>query len=191
MVRYNADGSLDTSFGTHAIAVSQFGTPASLGLNAFASGIALRPNGKIVISGTVADPTTFATDFGLAQFNPDGSADQHFGTGGGVFTAGGNTISLTNAGLALQPDGEVVVVGSAFNSTTFASSGVVARYNPDGTLDQSFGSGGLVTTASGRGAPVVDDAVALGCHGAIVAVGWTFDAGTGGAVFLVAEYVKH
>src|ERR1700687_4729567 len=74
-----------------------------------------------------------------------GDLDLTFGTSGKVTTdfSGGDNQA---AALALQPDGKIVVAGSAFNVVTGNNDFALARYNPDGSLDSSFGNGGKVTT---------------------------------------------
>ena len=67
MARYNADGSLDSSFDGDGMVIAPF-RPAST----YASHIVVQPDGKILTGGT-----------GLARFNPDGGVDRSFGAGGG------------------------------------------------------------------------------------------------------------
>src|SRR5205807_7981192 len=97
--------------------------------------VLVAPDGRIVVAGSVMDsPMGSPGSFALARYNPDGSPDRGFGTGGQVITPG---LGLA-ATAALQADGKIVVVGGNF---------VLARYNAtDGSLDPSFGTGGTVTT---------------------------------------------
>ena len=135
VARYNADGSLDSSFGTGGIVSTDFA-----GGSDTANTVLVQPNGKIVAVGQSG------TDFGLARYNPDGSLDPSFGTGGLVTTNFGAT-DVANAAL-LQPDGKIIAVGTsdAGGTNDFA----LARYNSNGSLDSIFGTGGLVTTNFGR-----------------------------------------
>ena len=82
-----------------------------------------------------------------AQATP-GALDPSFGTGGIVTTVFGPSYDYTNA-LVRQPDGKLVAAGASDNGSNedFA----LARYNPDGSLDTSFGTGGTMTTAIGSG----------------------------------------
>jgi len=127
LARYNSDGALDTSFGSGGKVTTDFG-----GSDAGYS-VALQPDGKIVVAGYAG------LDFALARYNSDGALDTSFGTGGKVTTdfSGGRDVGYS---VALQPDGKIVVAGYA--GVDFA----LARYNSDGALDTSFGSGGKVTT---------------------------------------------
>jgi uncharacterized delta-60 repeat protein len=132
ILRYNADGSLDASFGTNG----RVNTPIGGG-----SQIAVQADGKIVvISG-------YQGGFGIARYNVDGSLDETFGTGGIVRTQIGADDRSNPWGLAIQPDQKVLVAGSVWDGAKF-NVGVV-RYNADGSLDQSFGAGGIVITSLG------------------------------------------
>jgi uncharacterized delta-60 repeat protein len=129
LARYNPDGSLDTSFGSGGKVTTDFG-----GFDA-ASAVAIQPDGKIIAAGRSG-----SGDFALARYNPDGSLDSSFGSGGKVTTDFGGFDSAF--GVALQADGKIVAAGQGASSGDFA----LARYNPDGSLDPTFGSGGKVTT---------------------------------------------
>jgi uncharacterized delta-60 repeat protein len=156
-----AAGDLDSSFGTGGKVASDLGVIASA-----VNGIALQGDGKLVIAGTVQLTSGF--DFGLARLNTDGTFDKSF-AGGGVTVdfSGGDDRGLA---VALQPDGKIVEAGSA----TTASGGIdfaLARYNTDGTIDTSFGSGGKVTTDfNGRDDRIF--AVVVEPNGVIVAGGF-------------------
>ena len=136
---------LDTSFGVGGKAdTTERGGPGTA-FGGDRSSMALQADGKIVMVGG-----TF-TDFILARFNADGSLDTGFGVGGKVTTDMGSGFRSEEAqAVAIQPDGRIVVVGYAAIDTappaprppaTFA----LARYNTDGSLDTSFGSGGKVS----------------------------------------------
>jgi uncharacterized delta-60 repeat protein len=153
MARYLSDGSLDTSFdGDGKVSFLGVGT---------ARAIALLPNGKILLAGSVGG------DFGLFRYNADGSLDTSFDTDGWVGTDFGGNGERANA-MAIQSDGKIVLAGktpTGFGGGDFA----LARYNPDGSLDTSFGAGGKLTTDLGG----YDEAYSLAIQkdGKIVAVG--------------------
>jgi uncharacterized delta-60 repeat protein len=131
VVRYNADGSLDQTFGNGGYAINGLGT---------ANALILQPDGKIVIVGTVL-VFREGSDFVVARFNADGSADQTFGTGGRVqtsFTSGLNSGDRAIWG-ALQTDGKIVVSGSISGVPS-----VLVRYKGDGSVDPDFGLDGSV-----------------------------------------------
>ncbi|MCZ7527627.1 MAG: hypothetical protein M5U14_15365 [Acidimicrobiia bacterium] len=161
VVRYEADGSLDAGFGSAGVTVVDVGTAS----DDVPIAVALAPDGKIVVAGVTDAGGTM--DLALVRLRTDGSVDPTFGTAGRVITdvAGG---ADTGWGVAVQPDGRIVVVGSAFVADfDFA----VVRYLPDGTLDTTFGGDGRVTTDFGAAEMAKD--VALQPDGGIVVAGWT------------------
>ncbi len=168
IARYNTDGSLDASFGTNGRVTTDFP-----GLAAVASAVVVQPDGKIVVAGGAFPLFTFAGDFKVARYNPDGSLDASFGAGGIVTTVFPGDGSYAFA-LALQSDGKIIAAGTDFvdfnpgdmSDTDFA----LARYNPDGNLDTSFGNGGTVTTDF-LGAEDDASSVLIQPDGKIVAVG--------------------
>ncbi len=137
-VRYNADGTLDVSFGGAGTLPSVFvpnvgnGTPA----------LALLPDGKFLVAATCFDLGD--NDFCVFRFNADGSIDSTFATGGSTITPIGSANDRARAMLT-QPDGKIVVAGTCNNGVD--SDFCAVRYLPNGTLDPSFGSGGKVVTA--------------------------------------------
>jgi len=138
LVRYNVDGSIDSSFGSGGKVTTRFSD------NAGVRALALQPDSKIVAAGT-ADDGKAGSDFALARYNPDGSLDLSFGCQGKVTTDFG-TYNAAYA-MSIQSDGKIVVAGGVQQGTDSRSSDfVLARYNPDGGLDSSFGSGGKVIT---------------------------------------------
>jgi uncharacterized delta-60 repeat protein len=171
LVRYNTDGSLDTSFDLDGIAIAGTGPANDEGLS-----VKTQPDGKIVVSGYAAIGA--GTAFLLARFNADGSRDASFGTNGLVMTdvtAGPTTIPpFQEAGqaLAILPNGRILVVGQAPTATSPSDIALV-RYLSDGSLDTSFGAGGIVTTAAGT-AQELGFGVALQPDGRIVVAGGNF-----------------
>src|SRR5262245_25334602 len=148
-------GSLDTAFGVGGLATVSFTTSPFTDQG---MAVALQADGKVVVAGTVAN------NFGVARFNADGSLDTSFGSGGLVVTdiAGGNDLCQ---GVVIQADGKIVVAGGAANGATGTDFALV-RYNPDGSLDSSFGSGGIVVTPFGTtGSFDMANAVALQADG--------------------------
>jgi uncharacterized delta-60 repeat protein len=159
LARYNMDGSLDTSFDGDGKVVTAFFSDLNEGINS----VALQPDGRIVAAGS----------FVLARYNLDGSLDTKFGNGGSGFVLFGATAS----DVALQPDGKIVIV--TFSSAEF-SRFVVARYTPEGSLDGSFGTGGIVITNLGDF--TASRALALQSDGKIVVFG------DNALFFLLARY---
>jgi uncharacterized delta-60 repeat protein len=154
--RYNPDGSLDTNFDSDGKVTTDFGASFET-----AWSVAIQPDGKIVAAGSMGD--AFDEDFALVRYNPDGSLDTSFGGGGMVTTSFGGFEFERAFGVAIQPDGRIVVAG--FSGSDFA----LARYKRDGSLDNSFDSDGKVITDFGS----EDSArsVAIQPDGKIVAAG--------------------
>jgi uncharacterized delta-60 repeat protein len=177
VARYNANGTLDTSFAGDGKVTTQF-TPRDDPV----AGLAIQPDGKILVSGGAgvggSNPKLAA-----ARYNTDGILDSTLSGDGRIMTDFTPGLDYANA-IAVQPDGKIVAAGLGVQrrSNSFA----LARYNPDGTLDTSFsGDGRLLTNFSRR-----DDSVqglAIQPDGKIVAGGL---AGSGGSdpSFALARY---
>ncbi len=132
--RLNSDGTIDLGFnGLGVVTIMDF-----LGSNNFGAvrGIAVQPDGKIVAAG-FAGLVGSDKSFALARFNPDGSLDPGFGGDGKVVTDLMFGLWEEIDDMALMPDGRIVVTGYAETAEGF----VVARYEPDGDLDPTFGGG--------------------------------------------------
>jgi uncharacterized delta-60 repeat protein len=156
LARYNPDGSLDPTFGTGGTVISD--TPDLLR----ATALVRQPDGKLVAAGTAVGPNRNAP-LALVRYNPDGSPDPTFGTGGTVVNDFGGVFQWPT-GLVRQPDGKLAVAGGT-------DAFLLARFNPNGTPDPKFGTGGLVTTSLGPagGGP---EALAMQADGKLVAAGW-------------------
>ena len=143
VARYNADGSLDSRFGTGGKVLTDFGG------GDVATDVALQADGKIVVVGYSEQATT-GWDIAVARYNSDGSLDGRFGVGGKVltdFTPSGTRNDYAES-LVLQTDGKIVVAGRSgpFGGKNVPYDFAVVRYNSDGTLDHRFGVGGKVLT---------------------------------------------
>ncbi|MFB7055450.1 calcium-binding protein [Streptomyces vinaceus] len=105
LLRYNADGSPDSGFGSGGRTSVHF--PGDGG---GANALALQPNGKIVIAGQADDPNSQeANDFGVARFNANGTVDTGFGGDGFVVTGFQDWDEAR--GVLVQPDGKIVAAG--------------------------------------------------------------------------------
>src|SRR3954467_2720477 len=138
LARYNPDGSLDATFGNGGKVVTVATVRES------ANGLLILPDGKIMISGSIDLPTSHDTSFALLRFNSDGSVDSTFGNGGIVTTNVGPDDDYAYA-IARQSDGKHVAAGRRgiyFEPTEQIKGHVaLARYNPDGSPDATFGNG--------------------------------------------------
>jgi uncharacterized delta-60 repeat protein len=121
----------------------------------------------MVSAGSVFDATN-NDDFGVARYNANGSLDTTFDGDGKLTTdfAGGSDVALA---AALQADGKLLVAGEADNGSD--NDIAVARYNSDGSLDASFGSGGKVRLDL-TGADEVAQSIAVQGDGKIVLAGF-------------------
>jgi len=180
LVRYTAEGKLDTSFGRGGVVSER--TPQG-GLSPEA--LVVQADGKMVLVGTSSDLATTRVGFGLARYGVDGALDTSFGVGGRVLTSVGAATAEAHAA-ALQPDGAIVVAGSGYAGTQPAevSQFAVARYTPDGALDPVFGV--VLTPLSESGAEA--RAVALQSDGRIVVAGTAFASGTTSDALALARY---
>lgn len=171
LARYNANGTLDGSFGRGGKVVFDF-----FGSFDQANAAALQPDGKIIVVGS-ASYDSFNRDIGfaLARFNSDGGIDFGFGVGGKQITDFFGAGASANA-VVIQPDGKLVVAGSASDSATrpVATDIAVARYNADGTLDSTFGSGGQNAIPFPDSATEQGNALALSADGKIIVAGAAF-----------------
>jgi uncharacterized delta-60 repeat protein len=170
LVRFNPDGSNDFGFGSGGKQITDF-----FGAGANANAIVLQPDGKFVVAGTASDSATrpVATDIAVARYNPDGSLDLSFGTGGETAIPFAGSASEQGNALALANDGKIIVAGAAFKTFATPPDFALVRYNADGSLDAGFGNGGTLTTDVAGGTDVAQ-ALAIQADGKIVAAGRAF-----------------
>ncbi len=182
VARYTTDGALDLSFGTGGSILTSLGD----GTNTLANAMALQSDGKIVVTGS-AHVTVggAATQLAVARYTTDGALDPTFGTGGSTLTSLGNGTTTQANAVTLQPDGKIVVTGSA---TTPATQLALARYTTTGILDPSFGTNGSILTSLGNGAGTEAKAIALQADDKIIATGSAFVPGQTQA--FVARYIN-
>ena len=158
-------GSLDLSFNGSGFARTGFGNGSSVGY-----ATAVQPDGKILVAGSGQEGTDGG--FLLVRYMSDGALDNTFSSDGSSFMRIGSTSSKA-IDLALQGDGKIVVIGTVLTGTAatgFSWNFAIARYNVDGSLDETFGNHGIVITdiAPGSDQPY---AVAIQTDGRIVVVG--------------------
>ncbi len=133
LARYNSDGSLDVSFGSAGKVITDFGASED------AQSIEVQNDGKILVGGYSGDYSSH--NFAIARYNSNGSLDTTFDTDGKVTTDfGGDDKGYS---LAVQNDGKILLGG--YSGNNFA----LARYNNDGSLDETFNTSGRVSTDFG------------------------------------------
>ena len=174
LVRYTSAGELDTTFGTNGITVTTF---AGIAFDPF--GFAVQKNGDILIGG-VATTTPGLNKIGLARYTSNGVLDTTFGTNGLVTTKVGTRSDAPSA-LLLQPNGQIVMGGFEVAGGNIPGMMSLVRYNSNGTLDTTFGNGGL----SLANVPFLGpETLALLSNGDYLAVGQDGNGNTG----IVAEF---
>jgi uncharacterized delta-60 repeat protein len=132
IARYNTNGSLDTDFGVDGQIITE--SPAKV--------VALQSDGKILVAGTWTNGGAVNGDFSIVRYNPDGTLDLSFGSGGKVLTdIASNSVDAV-AAITVQADGKILLSGGS------SGSGVLVRYNTDGTLDTGFASQGKLVTSA-------------------------------------------
>jgi uncharacterized delta-60 repeat protein len=189
LVRYNANGSLDSSFGTGGKVTRHFAAPVAASIHGGID-LAIDPStnpldpyaGKIVVAAHLTDSSDV-----VARLNTTGTADTTFGSNG----AGYVSISTLNNGdvvaVTVQSDDRIVVAGINPGTTSTGSDIGLARFNPTGTPDATFGSGGMVVSPL----PNLERARSLTLQpdGKIVVAGDSHDlSGNGTDPFMVARY---
>ncbi|MFF8861847.1 calcium-binding protein [Streptomyces sp. NPDC015139] len=176
LTRHLPDGTPDTGFGADGTVTTPLGPE---GLDDQARGVAVQPDGKIVVVGSAWRDYEDCCWFVVARYNPDGSPDRSFDGDGFVFTDFGRPEEAMD--VAVRPDGRIVAAGYV------GGRAAVARYNPDGSLDRSFDGDGMVTTALSPSLEEGGDlrALALQPDGKIVVGG---EVGTTRFDFVVIRY---
>lgn len=183
VVRYNANGSLDSGMAGDSTPADSFGTggkvitPIGTGTDQ-AQCVVIQSDGKIILAGQALFSNA---DFALVRYNADGSLDSglagdttpgdSFGTGGKVTLPIGSSADAVES-IALQSDGKILVAGQALIGTN--EDIALARFNTNGSLDSTFGTGGKVTTPVGT-SDDFGNSVVLQSDGRILVAGQTRD----------------
>ncbi len=119
LIRYNTNGSLDTSFDTDGKVTTDFGTNGTIGRS-----VAIQFDGKIIVVGSTYNGSDY--DLITARFNSDGSLDGSF-NGGGIFSTSIGSTDDHGKSVALQPNGKIIVAGYSHNGSN--NDIAVVRYN--------------------------------------------------------------
>jgi len=183
VVRFNPDGTDDTSFGSGGLVLTPIGDPSNQASGT--TGVAIQPDGKIVVVGQTwlnQGPHAWSA---AVRYNPNGSLDTSFGNGGKVLTSFGQYLSKPDE-VAVQADGKIILVGTAYVHNNPLSSVVLARFDPDGSLDSGFGTGGKVFEGVSSGYRTIHDAL-LQPDGKII-VASIRDNGIGESSYLIIRY---
>ena len=170
LARYNANGTLDSSFDGDGKLVMAFGTGSDQ-----ITSLVVQADGKIVVGGQSENGVN-GFDFALARYNTNGTLDNTFSGDGKLTThIGSSNFQITGHdylnSLAVQADGRIVAGGQSINDTGFRDF-ALARYNINGTLDNTFSGDGKLTTAIGMNNEAINS-IALQADGKIVVAGWS------------------
>lgn len=139
VARFNSNGSLDMTFGMGG----KVATDIAGGLDQ-AEALVLQSDGNIILGGISRPSATSPDVFTLVRYTATGVLDTSFGMGGKVTTDFGGSFAHLFS-LALHSDGRIVAAGRTRNLNT-GNDVALARYNVNGTLDPTFGTGGRVVT---------------------------------------------
>jgi uncharacterized delta-60 repeat protein len=178
VARYLADGALDGSFGNGGKITTNIAGPADFG-----NAVALQSDGSIVVVGRVAKDGGSNPDFGIVRYLADGRPDPSFAITSLDFFGVNESDGAED--VVIQSDGKIVAGGFARSAATYRYA--LARTNPDGTLDKSFGTGGLVNT-NFSGQDDFAHALALQVDGKIVVAGQVSSPSRGD--FGIARYLQ-
>ena len=184
VARYSKNGTLDQSFGFGGVATTTIGTYAAV------SSIKVDSSGRIMVGGSTCSGSGLLENcsFTLARYSETGTLDTTFGKNlSGVETT---TIGVESgiSSIAIDSSGRIIAGGASLDSGGSPSS-AIARYSKNGTLDESFGTGGIATTTIGSNSRI--RSIAIDSSGRIVTGGVSFDSISNSFKFTVARYLKN
>lgn len=161
--RFNSNGTIDNTFGTSGFQTILTNTSSSSNTD-----VTIQSDGKIVVAGPFRNGSN--NDFGVFRLNTNGSMDNTFGSGGIQTTDIGNTNDAARA-LILQSDGKIIVAGQTSTGSPTSTNSVLVKYNTNGTLDNTFGTNGILIHDVSVGQEDFFIDIALQSNGKIVAAG--------------------
>ncbi|ANF52163.1 hypothetical protein A0O34_17290 [Chryseobacterium glaciei] len=146
IARINTDGTLDNTFGTNGKITTDIA-----GNHDAATCIAINNDGKFAVGSYTygAGSSNIFADFGIAKYNSNGSLDTSFSSDGKHVVVIAPSFNDKPVAIAFQSNGKILMGGSALLSTSSRDDFAVVRLNANGTLDTSFNSAGIFTTAIG------------------------------------------
>jgi uncharacterized delta-60 repeat protein len=166
LIRHNSDSTSDSTFGA---GTGQVVTPiAQYGGQII--DLAVQPDGKIIGGGYSIQGNN--TQFALVRYNSNGTLDTTFGGGTGKVTTSLNAYASPGFAMALQRDGKMLVAGEIMLPSTSKAHFAVVRYNTNGTIDTSFGTGGTTTIAMSATGNESARSVIVQADGKIVLAGY-------------------
>ncbi len=157
IVTYNADGSLDLAFGSNGFVTISFDADDR------ANAVAVQTNGKILVVGKAANGSQY--NLVVVRYNTNGTLDNTFGIAG-VATLEIDDFDSEAMSIAIQTDGKIVVTGLSHDQFNDGFYAILARFNANGTLDNTFGSNAVVDLPAGN--EYVGKSVGIQADGKIV-----------------------
>jgi uncharacterized delta-60 repeat protein len=176
-LRYTTTGNLDMDFNGTGVVTTPIGS-SSEGTSAV-----LQRDGRIVVAGSSGTGTN--TDFALVRYQSDGTLDKTF-NGTGIVTTDISSRFDKAYAVAIQPNNKIVVAGVS-DFDMYTGDFAMVRYNSDGSLDATFGRGGIITTTISGTRDEVRD-ISIQSDGKIVAVGYENVGGTE-VNFAIVRYI--
>ena len=164
MIRYDKDGTIDSSYGSQGLVITNFGGACNI------NSIALQTDNKVVAAGTFNNGST--TDFAIARYLKNGALDTTFNENGEVTSNFGNSDNAIS--VAIDTTGKIIV-GGYYTDPSDNSHFEIARYTANGSLDPSFNGSGVTGTTFGSNREYLS-AIALQSNGEIIAGGNVFGA---------------
>jgi len=162
VLRYNSDGTLDSTFGTGGVVIYDGGKGDDSGRL-----VAIQTDGKIVLTGYSYNGKNY--DILTMRYNGDGTLDNSFGSNGIAIYDNGKRDDYGRA-IAIESDGKIVVTARSTGDST--SIAMILRYKGDGALDNTFGTNGVVTYDGGEGNDGFRE-IAIQADGKLVVSGYT------------------
>jgi len=181
VARYKPGGTLDKTFSGDGKQFTNLGDAYSQ-----ASGVAVQPDGKIVVSGQSCDSSGMLCDAAVVRYNANGSLDTTFSGDGKVTVDFGSVDDGAIGGLAIQPDGKIVIAGYMWNGSNYDMA--VYRLNANGSLDTTFSGDGKAKVGFGSGRQDSARDLVLHPNGKISVAGYTCDANGINCNFAVARF---
>ena len=161
LLRFDSAGNLDPGFDVDGKVITDFGVGSERG-----GFVALQPDGKIVLGGYSEDR------FLVARYSNTGALDPSFDLDGKTSTAyPGMLNSPTASDLVLQSNGKIVIAGYSNRDYDFA----IARFHPNGLIDSTFDSDGLVITDFDMNRDDIANSVSIQADGKIVVAGYRYN----------------
>ena len=178
IVRYNTNGSLDVNFASGGKLITDFGATDD-----YINSLAVQPDGKIIAGGYAYNYSNNSNSgFVMARYNANGTSDLSFNKTGKLTENLHQGYTVYNS-TAIQTDGKIITTGYTWTGSNYNF--VTARYNVSGSLDKSFGRGGVVSTNFGNSDCFASSA-AIQSNGKIIVAGEVWNGSNND--FAVARY---